>query len=90
MPLGAGPREKDPSGWAGWGLSTRTTRDAFSWEPKTRPVMHDFDPDAILKLYKFARSETMVDKSNNSPRRGFRDHRAADGADVGKGRVPPK
>jgi hypothetical protein len=52
--------------------------------------MHDFDPDAILKLYKFARSETMVDKSNNSPRRGFRDHRAADGADVGKGRVPPK
>ena len=79
--------KKTPAGGPA-GVLVREQSGARSWEPKTRPVMHDFDPDAILKLYKFARSETMVDKSNNSPRRGFRDHRAADGADVGKGRVP--
>jgi hypothetical protein len=28
--------------------------------------MHNFDPGAILKLYKIARSEMTVDKSNNS------------------------
>jgi hypothetical protein len=61
IPLGdlasAGLRGKDPSRWDRLGSSTRTTRGAFSWGPKTRPVMHDFDPGAILKLCKIARSE---------------------------------
>jgi hypothetical protein len=50
----------------GWGLNTRTMRGACSWEPKTRPVMHDLDPDAFPRLYKTAHFEVTMYKSNNS------------------------
>ena len=38
--------------------------------------MHDLDPGAILKLYKMARSEMTVDKSNNSTSNLCRDQGA--------------
>jgi hypothetical protein len=39
---------------------------ACSWEPKTRPVMHDLDPEAFPRLYRIAHFEMKMYKSNNS------------------------
>jgi hypothetical protein len=58
--------KKTPAVWDGWGLNTRNKPGRLGWGLKNASGIHNFDPSAVLNLYKIAHWETAVDKWNNS------------------------